>query len=359
MRTHSHVSGLLLALFLILGFGSTHSARAEVLIAERLTFLSGEGTVVVPPGQRQLVSLRFLDHRDTATITVNVLNQVYRDIGLIVCDEANAQRFLNSASYSCHNYGVQRGYIKLNVSPYSEAEHYLILDNSHANFLKKTVAYRSVVETSLPTQPRALLKETLEDMFDQLTKMFIVPELDFSIVPCGYENAFSAERDGAISLCSDLFLPAVLDNKPGVYLGVLSHELGHSLLNLWGEPNYHNEQVADEFAAVFLILGKHEKYAWEWVDWYTSRQNIQAEVQAIIQTGDSHPLSIQRANSIKRILTNPHTYLARWKPILFRHMTSEALSSWLEQGVSNADRAIIDSILNERAAGSSTNSDIQ
>jgi hypothetical protein len=77
--------------------------------------------------------------------------------------------------------------------------------------------------------------------------------LDFNIYfkYCGQENAFSTPD---IIICNEYVAKLVNGNHEGALPWIFFHEVGHSLLRLWDYPLWDNEDAADEFATVLLLL---------------------------------------------------------------------------------------------------------
>lgn len=144
-----------------------------------------------------------------------------------------------------------------------------------------------------------------------MNTMFTLPSLKVSVQPCGVSNAFSTPN---IVICTELFAELSDRNLVRAVYPILLHELAHSVLRIWGLPGYDNEDVADEFAAVFS-QALDEKSIPEFIAFLESKNSV---TEAVVQLteGGRHTISIQRARNIQRIAANPKDATARWFRLL-------------------------------------------
>jgi len=103
-------------------------------------------------------------------------------------------------------------------------------------------------------------------------------------------------------------------NLAGALYPILFHELAHSLLFLWDLPGYDNEDVADEFAAIFLSQLKTQ-YVDDYIRWLELNDSVSEAVVQLTQ-GDRHTLSVQRARNLRAALTKSDELRRRWSKFL-------------------------------------------
>src|SRR5207302_7774215 len=87
-------------------------------------------------------------------------------------------------------------------------------------------------------------------------------------------------------------------NQAGAW--IFFHELGHTLPNLWGYPFADNEDVADEFATVFMLLAQQQKAALEAAQFSDAPTKQRQDALSKLTQDDRHTLSPQRARNIIR-----------------------------------------------------------
>jgi hypothetical protein len=117
---------------------------------------------------------------------------------------------------------------------------------------------------------------------------------------------------------------------------VLFHELGHTLLRVWGLPGWDNEDMADEFATVLLMLAEQDTVALAAAQWWAAEAS-EEEVRAKLWINDRHPLSPQRARNITGWLNQREDLLRRWEKVLIPNMQTEVLKKLASGETSGVD----------------------
>lgn len=323
---------------LLLLFVMSH-AQAEVFVTRifsaddifQNTVDIGAGTYWALPLARRAIGNGY-------EVRVESGNKVFKDVTAFIADEANVGRFLRRQSY--HADGVQKG-----VAPFAirgmvrtPAKHYLVIDNSDALLVDKRVVVTVKLINTLPDVAVEHMKTELEKMYAGLKQNLVFTDFNIHVRPCGQANAFSSLTSGDIVLCTEMI--SRLASKPGALLGVLSHELGHTLLTLWGIPGSDNEDTADEFASVVLLEKEDGGKAIEEYAAYFDRGNAEKEAEFKLRTGDRHSLSIQRIRNIREHAANANALFLRWNKQLYPHMTDEALRKIVVQPSANDDAAL-------------------
>ena len=199
--------------------------------------------------------------------------------------------------------------------------YYLLLDNSGAWLLPRTVNLYAYSVLPVKSPETLAAEKTAADNFSKLGQVFIFPQFHLDIRHCGVANAFSNPN---ITVCTEL-VEELQEKQLGEAAGfVLFHELGHTLLRTWGYPLWDNEDAADEFATVMLIIAKQQKTALEAAQYWASKTSDQ-EAMAKIWMDDRHTLSPQRARNIIHWLNQQDDLLQRWFRVFVPNLQTNAL----------------------------------
>lgn len=326
-------------------------AQAEVFVSRIFaTDDAFQQTVDIGSGKYWVLPLARRAVGNAYEVRIESGNKFFKDVTAFVADEENLERFRHHHSYQAE--GVQKG-----VAPFAirgtvrtSGKHYLVIDNSYALFVDKSVVVTVKIINTLPDSAVEHIKSTLENMYGSLKQNLVFPDFNINVRPCGQANAFSSLARGDIVLCTEMI--SRLANKPGALLGVLGHELGHTLLNLWGLPDAGNEDIADEFASIVLLEKADGGKAIEEYAAYFDRGNAEKEAEFIHRTGDRHSLSIQRIRNIREHATHANALFLRWNKQLYPHMTEEALRKIVAKPSANDDAALARAELARRVAPS-------
>ncbi|NOS80520.1 MAG: hypothetical protein HOP32_02925 [Nitrospira sp.] len=191
-----------------------------------------------------------------------------------------------------------------------------------------------------PSVPNADLKEAMTALtYWGLRETFVFEDFTISYKPCGFVNASS---DPNITMCVELLNELDKMGIPSAELFILYHELGHSLLYLWGYPLYDNEDAADEFATLFMSLSPSTRsIAEEAAHWFEQNASIVQTLSAHWKD-DRHTLNPQRARNIGRWLQQPQALKKRWSALLLPKMKTEALRRELKRNASDPNGGTAD-----------------
>lgn len=299
--------------------------RAEVRISPILQRIIPETSDRVKAGQVVSKPIPFVTRSDVVHLKLRIDNAVFKGMSVWVCDENNRRMLLARRNARCIGGNDAVGHYQLSAKPYGTGVNYLMFDNTRSLLLTKKIRYLLVLNTPLTSN----MRQSLQGIFDRLSanikRTFKAPPFGIFVRPCGEVNAFSSGRTGDITLCSELVLEAMFAKKGGMLTGIFFHELGHTLLNLWGDPNWHNERTADEFAAVVMILSGQQNAIQNWIRWYEANEDWVREAQIIVATKDLHPLNVQRISAIRDIQRYPSNYIPRWNRLIYPHLTDREL----------------------------------
>jgi len=301
-------------------------ANAEVLVAPVYTKKLPEKAIVVKARTYAIFSLGDFDTGNLFRVDVNVLNDVYKDLSAYIVDAANMSLVRQGVSFNGQGQTKRVAPFRFDAKATVPGPHFLVLDNRFANIIDKKVVFRVELAGRLSDEKVQAMKADLGLAYSGLKKTFQFKDFNIKVQPCGMPNAFSETATGDVTLCTEI-LDEMSAQKPAMGAIVL-HELGHTLLNLWGLPNYGNEDDADQFATVILLKSgeKGKQALFEWINWYAKRDS-RAEATNMLTRGDTHSLSVQRIRNIQATMTNAEDLIKRWNNILYPHMTVEALRS--------------------------------
>ncbi|MGV8996868.1 MAG: DUF4344 domain-containing metallopeptidase [Parvibaculaceae bacterium] len=313
----------LLSLALVIAVSFPVAAKVNIA-REQVVPVPMPPQVLVPAGK--FVSLP-IPLRASALLKVEalVLNKTFNDVSVWVCSQAELQYFAQGRDGTCRGVPKAKGSIRFDYPASGVgAPYFLILDNRYSLFAEKRVAPSVAAQIQMSQEDVEGFQRSFGGILEGILKIFDVPPFDVSLKPCGQENAFSEGSNGDITICSELLFSYITQRHSGAAKAVFFHELGHTLLNLWGMPNWNNEQTADEFATVMLIWMNDKKSIQDWVANF-AEQDSAAEAIKQLHSDDTHPLSIQRARNVTTILDNPAPTVARWNKLIYPHLKIEAL----------------------------------
>lgn len=310
----------------------------ETLITDQLNVRAGEY-------QYYKVSL---NRGETLAARFRVSGGVNQKVAVYLLNLDNFNRFAAGAQFSYYEgtSGVVRQFGEYRFRIPETNVFYLVVDNRGALMLGRKVdlyVYRVFPE---PTQASIAETEKLAKFYEMLKSMFVFTDFSIAYRHCGIENAWSNPN---ITMCIELEQMLKKQKLDQAFMYVMFHELGHSLLNVWGYPLHENEDVADEFATVFMILLNKQDAALAAAQWWAADASKDAAV-AKLWIDDRHTISPQRARNIVRWLNQPHQLLVKWQKILVPNMTTEALSKMAEGKASWIDRQLIAGELRKRGA---------
>ncbi len=120
---------------------------------------------------------------------------------------------------------------------------------------------------------------------------------------------------------------------------ILLHEVGHVLLRQWNYPFYRNEEVADEFATVLMVMFSQKERARSQAEYFAALP-MSKEFRQKLSKDDRHPLSVQRARNILRWVDDS-ALVRRWQPVLVPHMQTDFLERLQQEPTSWTVRALV------------------
>lgn len=275
------------------------AARAAQGVFVAPTFVTApvEPRISVPAGRVHVTNLGQLREGSRAFVQVESENRAFPDITALIMSKGDVDASLGGQRVEA--IGAQRRAppFRLSFSAPREAEYVLVLDNRYSMLMTKMAQAKIVVEQKLNTAEIEGITTALTSLVGQIRARYDVPPFDVRVQPCGQVNAFSQKSDGAITLCTEMI--AKTTRSPGALIGIVYHEVGHSLLNLWGLPGNDNEDTADEFAVQLAMRSPKDAQVIDQFAAFFEGSAPWLEARAVIQRGDRHTLGVQRARNIR------------------------------------------------------------
>ena len=153
----------------------------------------------------------------------------------------------------------------------------------------------------------------LKSLVDKIPNGYKWPNIKITLAPCGNVNAYSSPD---IFLCTELVGDLLQKKFSEALTPIFLHELGHSVLKIWGLPGYDNEDFADEFATFILASTPDGPAALSaYIKWLEAQDSV-SEAVTQLYVGDRHTISLQRARNIQNSLRRPQEIKARWRKLL-------------------------------------------
>lgn len=232
-------------------------------------------------------------------------------------------------------------------------DYFLVIDNREGGSGRTftlAVTASADVDASSGTDTRLEQVHAELDRFEQnLRRLFVFDSLDFRIRRCGTANTFAA--DDTVYICAELARELMTgaddrDQARDILLFAVFHEFGHVVLRQWDYPFFDNEEVADEFATVLLVLLGEGERARSLVDYFAGL-SPEEELARKRDRDDRHPLSVQRARNIGRWLDDPGL-ARRWQKVLVPHMQTDMLRALARSPNAWTEPALVESELARR-----------
>lgn len=237
-----------------------------------------------------------------------------------ICSENDLIAFKSGRSNGCRGAKVFISTARLSFQANRAGTYYLLLDNRISIFTSRIFTSTVYVPSRLPRDFLFGLQEGFTELERYIQLAFLLPEFDITFTSCGFENAFSEYETGNITICLEFIYTAMEDQIGGVVLSTFFHELGHTALNLWGLPNFANEETVDEFSTYMMMRFGFEQLLSDAVSYWV-RQDSWQEAEGIIRHGGTHPISAQRARNIVRNLQSGKDFTTRWNRLVYPNMT--------------------------------------
>lgn len=329
----------------------TPFAIAEVFVSPVIHTDAVRQDYIVGPGAYVIVPLPGKGNpNDSYKITINAGNAIYKDITAYLVDEGNLHLFQQGYQYMGIGYQKAMAPFVIQGATQTSGLHYLILDNRFAAFISKKLSL--TIEASLPLDQDTQQKLTASfaGMYAGLKQNLMFPDFNLRVEPCGQANAYSETfGSGDIHYCTEMITNVLNTNNQGAFIFIFLHEVGHTLLGLWGVPGNNNEDIADEFATYIMMSGGQNGLAMlsHSLEFWQNRDST-AEAMNMLKNGDRHSLSIQRVRNIKENVQRGAPFIKRWNQLLYPHSTTENLNRIIQNPKPGEDAELARSVLGQR-----------
>jgi len=339
------------------------SAFADVYVSSQVGAVGP--SVVLNASAGQMAETTFGPFPEGARVRVQLdaRNSSYKDFKILTCPLLEATKYMSKLSARCRTFNFDSvGELTLEAPPNTPMT--LILDNTNALLTSKTITVSSHFLINVPEETQTSMRTGLNQTLESMRHYISSEPFNISIAPCGSPNAFSVTDGGDITLCTELIFDSGEKGLKHAVLGIFAHELGHTYPNLWGSPHYANEKAADEFAVALLFITENfpplkgmeipedeeatpEEVVNDLIGYFESISNIGQEAQAAM-LGDQHPLTAQRINSLRQILSSPQYFVERWVAEIYPRLTVPALESIISRPHIGADVELARKLLAEK-----------
>lgn len=297
-------------------------------------------------------ALRLRNLPEGAKLAVQVT--VNGEVAVLLLDEPAYRRFPNVKEVLFQAKTGDRISFAINVPA---PGHYLVvIDNRRGNKTRKfSIAVKATAE-KISGRNLTDVDAELAKLSDTLGKAFVFDTLTIRAAKCGKPNAFSGAK--GVIICAE-YAQELLDTlgekkkAADALMFILLHEVGHVLLRQWNYPFYRNEEVADEFATVLMVMFSQKERARSQAEYFAALP-MSKEFRQKLSKDDRHPLSVQRARNILRWVDDP-ALVRRWQPVLVPHMQTAFLQRLQQKPTSWTTPTLVKRELGARGQPLTTN----
>ncbi len=282
-------------------------------------------------------ALRLRNLPQAARLAVEVTTSI--EVGVLLMDQRAYRRL--PATEEALFQGRTGDHITFSIIVPHSGNYYVVIDNRDGKTSSKfTIAVRAAAGTA--QQGLTDVDQELARLSDTLGKAFIFDSLTIRAAKCGTANAFSGAK--GVVICAEYAqkLLDTLDNKKkaaDALMFILLHEVGHVLMRQWDYPFYNNEEVADEFATVLMVMFGQEDRARAQAEYFAALPTS-TELEHKLAKDDRHPLSVQRARNILRWVDDPQL-VRKWQPVLVPHMQTAFLKRLQQRPTAWTSQALV------------------
>jgi hypothetical protein len=298
---------------------------------------------VIAAGKSKAVRLR--DASKGTEIDVEVTSS--GELTLFTMDELNFSSYPDEYNYFLKTKITGKSEVTARLP--SAGNYYLVFDNRSGREEKEiSVVVTASLANFIPVNNEEL-KVAMNNIVNSLHKIFIFESMTIQPAICGSNNVYT--QMDTIVLCLDYLqhLKSTTQNPENtkqMLLFALLHEIGHVLLKEWDYPFYDNEEIADEFATVMMVMTGKTGAAITQAKYFASISS-EKEMNHKLDKDDTHPFSRQRARNILRWLQDPN-HGKEWQTVLVPHMQTNFLKKLKDKPVTWSNPSLVGEELNNR-----------
>jgi hypothetical protein len=124
------------------------------------------------------------------------------------------------------------------------------------------------------------------------------------------------------------------------------------LLSKWNHPLSTNEEVADEFATVLMVMLNQKERVMTIAEYFIKNPST-SETLLNLFGGERHPLSVQRAKNVLSWSRDPQL-VYKWQKVLVPHMQTTLLKRLQQHPTPWTDLSLVEKELFQRSNKSKT-----
>jgi hypothetical protein len=297
--------------------------------------------VNIPPGKWKGIRLRNLPK--DAGVAVQVVSS--GEIIVALVDSRGYQRFSQTSRPLFIGQVEKR--LAFSVSIPVKGDYFVVLDNRSGQEPRAvTVTVRAT--RAVAGQIKAA-EEILKRFEQQLHQLFVFDPFPIGIKPCGVPKAFVGTS--GIVLCTEYIqhLYDILKDQKRTENTLsfsIFHEVARMLLSKWNHPFSANEEVADEFATVLMVMLNQKERVITIAEYFVKNQSA-SETLLNLFGDDRHPLSVERAKNILSWAKDPQL-VHKWQKVLIPHMQTTLLKRLQQHPTPWTDLPLVEKELFER-----------
>jgi hypothetical protein len=237
--------------------------------------------------------------------------------------------------------------LSFSVTVQESGDHYLLFDNRNGSEKR---ALTVTVRAARGSADQMTAADKILRVFErQLHRIFVFEPFPVGVKQCGSPEAF-VDPAGVV-LCAEYVyhLYDIIEDKQKTKDALsfsIFHEIAWVLLKKWDHPFAGNEEVADEFATVLMVMVNQESRAKGAATYFVENPTSAVVLKKLFQEG-RHPLTVKRARNVVQWLRDPKLVL-NWQKTLVPHMQTRLLKKLKERPTPWTDPALIEKELAKR-----------
>lgn len=276
-------------------------------------------------------------------VAVNLRNRPTTNVSAYVCNKNELSLFRSNRKHGCAGVDQAQVPFTFNIILDKTKEYFLVLDNRYDLTSDKQVDYSITLNFELEGQFKQLKEKIemgMEEASKRVSRAFIGPPISYKLRPCRGQYVDAINDNESIIVCSEDFFYILENELDGALEGLLFHNLGHSLLKSWSNPNWESEELVDEFAIVMLLLDDSQETIHPLLSYLETQVSFQ-QARLNPWEDNAHEATAERILNIRSTLANPEFVIERWRTILYPKMTKGGLQRVLDAAPEYADETLL------------------